>query len=41
LSYYFKPWTHWHLITEAAYNVLMRAGYEGQLQASMWDDPRG
>jgi hypothetical protein len=28
VKYWFKPWTHWHEVTQEAYHVLLRAGYE-------------
>lgn len=27
MTYWFRPDTHWHEITEEAYGVLLRAGY--------------
>jgi hypothetical protein len=26
-TYWFKPWTHWHEISESCYRCLLRAGY--------------
>lgn len=32
MTYWFKPFTHWHQIDETVYNLLKQAGYADQLK---------